>query len=371
MHQALSVSDIVVEIFSHIQIGSSVGSSRKSLAALARTRKSFYNPAMDLLWAVLPTADPLLGCVTRLHPQIYGGGPESITIGDWKSIATHCVVLKSLSMVSPLNNMTRYDLPRLSNTLVTPTINEAGADDLLGQGDLNFAPFLNLTALSLRFETLPSVTAANITTVIQDSKFPLLKEFEFRVVEDFSWRQAEPLFRALSQSRASQTLERVEIIFCDSDEGFDNPLPLHSLRIHVESSIYLDNDLLLEAMSSWPHIEYLSLDDVYQPTVTLHGLFAALRLCPHLHTLHVYMDAARIDIDPEADSFQHPSLHTLDLGASLMVDAATVARIIFSMLPHVNKVMYNKSVGGSSAWGRVNRHLQSFAAVDQTRIRDS
>ncbi|OJA13880.1 hypothetical protein AZE42_05404 [Rhizopogon vesiculosus] len=277
--------------------------------------------------------------------------------------------------------MTRYDHPRLSDTLVTLAINEAGADDLLDQGDLNFAPFLNLTALSLRFETLPAVTAANITTVIQDSKFPLLKEFLFCVVEDFPWRQAELLFRALSQSKASQTLELVEITFCDSDEGFDNPLPvirqflcftqLRSLWIHVESSIYLDNDLLLEAMSSWPHIEFLSLEDVYQPTVTFHGLFAALRLCPHLHTLCVYMDAARIDINPEADSFQHPSLHTLDLGASLIVDAAAVARIIFSMLPHVGEVVYDRSVGGSSAWGRVNWHLQSFAAVDQTRIRGS
>jgi len=32
---------------------------------------------------------------------------------------------------------------------------------------------------------------------------------------------------------------------------------LQTLRLYVTCPIYLDNDLLLEAMSSWPHIREL------------------------------------------------------------------------------------------------------------------
>jgi hypothetical protein len=74
-------------------------------------------------------------------------------------------------------------------------------------------------------------------------------------------------------------------------------------------------------MSSWLHIRCLDLRDsrlYLQSTITFRGLFAALRLCPHLCTLWLSMDAVNIDIDLEAESFQHPEV---------------VARIIFSMLP--------------------------------------
>jgi hypothetical protein len=47
--------------------------TRLSFAALARTCKTFHEPAMDFLWADTGNhgIGPLLGCVTRLHPLIY------------------------------------------------------------------------------------------------------------------------------------------------------------------------------------------------------------------------------------------------------------------------------------------------------------
>jgi hypothetical protein len=132
----------------------------------------------------------------------------------------------------------------------------------------------------------------------------------------------------------------------------------------IDGSIFLDNDLLLEAMSSWPHIESLELDDQhrYQPTVTFRGLFTALRKCPHLHNLRIFMDTVDIDIDPKAESFQHPSLRTLHLGLSPVRVAEAVAVIISSMLPHVGEVMYHENIGENSrVWSEVNKHLQSFA----------
>jgi hypothetical protein len=47
--------------------------AQKSTESLARTCKTFYEPAMDLLWADMYDFGiiPLLGCVTRLHSLVY------------------------------------------------------------------------------------------------------------------------------------------------------------------------------------------------------------------------------------------------------------------------------------------------------------
>ncbi|KAG1749600.1 uncharacterized protein EDB91DRAFT_1108647 [Suillus paluster] len=95
-------------------------------------------------------------------------------------------------------------------------------------------------------------------------------------------------------------------------------------------SIYLDNDLLLKVMSSWPHMHGLRLkdDEPHLPTVTFRGFFAALCQCPHLCPLTLPIDAVNINIDPKAESFQHNSLQVLDVGHSDVADAEAVACII-------------------------------------------
>jgi len=84
MHRALFSFDILLEIFAHFCkdianlhfLDLSSGESerdRTSLIALARTCKTFYEPAMDFLWADIGYRGiyPLLGCVTRLRPLMY------------------------------------------------------------------------------------------------------------------------------------------------------------------------------------------------------------------------------------------------------------------------------------------------------------
>jgi hypothetical protein len=243
--------------------------------------------------------------------------------------------------------------------------------------------FLNLTALSLDFDE-PSITEAkNIATVIQHSESPSLKEFQFNVVF-FLWRQAEQFLRALSQCKGYDTLEHLGVLIYHTGlELSDYPSPaishllrftqLRSLQLDIDDGfLHLDNGLLLEAMSSWPHIEHLQLDDSEcdesTSTITFRGLFAGLRLCPHLHTLRVAMDAANIDVDPEAELFQHPTLHTLDLGLSRVRDAEVVASIIFSALPLTSQVEHRKYHDTRLVWKEANRHLQSFA---KTRLEGS
>ncbi|KAG1795264.1 hypothetical protein EV424DRAFT_625080 [Suillus variegatus] len=72
MHQALLVPEVLLEIFAYLNtIPSKTTSTLKLFAALARTCKIFYEPAMDVLWTEIHGLEPLLGCVTRLHPLIY------------------------------------------------------------------------------------------------------------------------------------------------------------------------------------------------------------------------------------------------------------------------------------------------------------
>jgi hypothetical protein len=68
VHQALFLSEILDEMFSHLNpILQRRPWSWLSLAVLTRTCKTFHDPTMDLLWANLEGLEPLLGCVARLR----------------------------------------------------------------------------------------------------------------------------------------------------------------------------------------------------------------------------------------------------------------------------------------------------------------
>ncbi|KAG1801118.1 uncharacterized protein BJ212DRAFT_1384807 [Suillus subaureus] len=118
-------------------------------------------------------------------------------------------------------------------------------------------------------------------------------------------------------------------------------------------------------MSAWPHIVWLELVDQQITPVTFRGLFAALRHCPHLHWLQISTDTVNIDIDPDTESFQHTALQQLILRPSDLADGEAVARIIFSMLPCVDRVLYSVYPELYS-WHEVNRHLESFRSSPVT-----
>ncbi|KAG1873129.1 hypothetical protein F4604DRAFT_1925623 [Suillus subluteus] len=235
----------------------------------------------------------------------------------------------------------------------------------LNNHNLNFAPFLNLATLYFC-----SDTAVYITMLMQHSEFPSLKEFSMDV-DALPWMEAERLFCALSQCKAYQTLETI-FIACSGPEVHEpsgNSLTavthllcftqLRYLYLGLHCSIVIDNNLLFEAMSKWPHICSLELVDWQITPVTFRGLLAALRQCPHLHSLQISMDIVNIDIDPETESFRHTALQQLTLTRSDLADGEAVARIVFSVLPYVNSVLYSEFLR-SYSWDEVNRHLQSF-----------
>ncbi|KAG1873192.1 hypothetical protein F4604DRAFT_778583 [Suillus subluteus] len=481
MHRALLVPEILLEVFMHVNkildpLYALISSyrdmtlTRKSFAALARTCKPFYEPAMDLLWAELDGIEPLLGCVTRLHPIIYRSGgsrrfhfkvieplseheahqflhharrvrsliilyddyfhllsvlpietcmfPRLLSLStdqdlnrylhlflspmlrrcalplvhpDLKSVPIRCAALEELSIRSSFGNLAAdgqvlYDSIRLCKGLVTlacPPLDWTTWEHLsnlptlvtlkiwddrcsLGWHNINFRPFLNVTRLYFYTRT-----AAYTVAVMQHLEFPSLNQFEMEVF-DLPWTEAEPLFHALSRYK---TLSHIAISSRRSSRNTQDLLGssltpirqslcftrLRTLRFSFPSCcINLDNDLLLEAMSSWPHIGILEfIDSQAIPTVTFRGLFAALRRCPRLHMLDIPLDA--VDIDPTAESFQHTSLQHLNLTSSDISDAKAVARIIFSVLPSVDRVvpLHKRSSGVCL---EVQTHLESFRA---------
>ncbi|KAG2750219.1 hypothetical protein P692DRAFT_20873173 [Suillus brevipes Sb2] len=490
MHRALLISEVLSEIFAHVN--EDPGPKKPSLEALARTCKAFHEPAMDLLWADLDGMTPLLGCVPRLHRLIYPSGAKPLT-WDWsegveplsehethrfldhaarvrslriscsedlhlfavlpietcifprllslafivrrlqqkylclflsptlrhcvlsvinselKSLATRCAALEHLSLNVPeWERQSADDRTFLSDgvrmckrlvTLSCPPLDWAAWKYLSGLPSLlrvsvreprsasrwsldrdivNFAPFLNVTTLSFNVNT-----ASYAITVMQHSEFPSLKEFEM-VADVLPCAEAEQLCRALSQCKAKQTLEHISIAShvpkveeppCNSLAAVTHLLcftHLRTVRLNLHYCIHIDNHLLLQVMSNWPHIRSLELvDSQMLPEITFRGLFTALRLCPHLHTLRILMDAVNIDIDPAAETFQHTTLQKLDLIQSDVADAEAVARIIFSVLPCINQILtrrdhWDDRLVFQKEWDEVNRrldYLKSSAVV--------
>ncbi|KAG2139126.1 uncharacterized protein EDB93DRAFT_1230588 [Suillus bovinus] len=484
MHQALLVPEVLLEILTYVNEISftQTTSTQRSLAALARTCRKFYEPAMDLLWAEIEELEPLLGCVTRLHPLIYHsdtrwGGPwargiEPLSAHETRQFLRHSARIRKLNIdfdhphflslipaeacvfprLRSLNISTKYldlflphslqrlyqchlstvnqslqgpfmrrctdlehlciytpemgdddstanelslllsDRIRWCTRLVTlscpmldwatwkhlsslPTLLELSIDQgcndppsLLKQDIVDLSPFLSITTISFR----QLYDAAHIIAVMQHSQFPSLKEFRFEA-NYLGSEEAEQLFHALSNCKALQTLEKISIIaydskFLDSD-GILKPIP-HFLRfkqlrtlelIFCDSCIYLDNDILLEAMSTWPDIHTLEITSSHAlpSSVTLHGLFTALSLCPQLHTLRVAIDITTIDIDPDDDPIQHTSLQKAELEIyEFITDAESLARIIFAWLPCVDQVQREDIY-----WDEVNMHLRSLKAA--------
>ncbi|KAG2137866.1 uncharacterized protein EDB93DRAFT_1166399 [Suillus bovinus] len=479
MHHALLVSEILLDIFAHVNTildPSSYGEisvARKSLATLATTCRTFHEPAMDLLWADMHGIVPLLGCVTRLHPMIYhhhagrytwyseGIGPLcehevpqflrhahrvrslqipfdnhfhllsalpiktfvfprllslsmaihpagylhlfilptlrrcslSLIRPDLKLITAYCATLEDLS-IKVSSQSTADELSLLSDsirmckrlvTLYCPPLDWAAWKHLsnlptllsvaicgevrcpLDTDNFIFTHFLNITALSFHV-----TTASYVIAVMRNSAFPSLKEFKM-VTRVLPLEDAEQLLHVLSQC---QTLQHIDILSRDQrvPEPSDSSLtPITQLLgfTHLRTlqlafphcCIRLDNHLLLKAMSSWPHIRSLKLEDplLRLATITFCGLFTALRQSPHLHTLHLLIDALNIDIDSQAESFQHTSLQTLDVRTSHIVDREAVAYILFTMLPSVESVIHGSSGRHIRyAWQEVNRRLQSL-----------
>lgn len=75
MHHALRLEEILLNIFGQCYPPSSTNASRATadLAALARTCRTFKEPALDVLWTELANLSPLARCLPEASHRIYPG----------------------------------------------------------------------------------------------------------------------------------------------------------------------------------------------------------------------------------------------------------------------------------------------------------
>ncbi|KAG1830691.1 hypothetical protein DFJ58DRAFT_873775 [Suillus subalutaceus] len=319
---------------------------------------------------------------------------------DLRSIVTCCATLEHLNVITPdaanaidstSDALSRIsDIVRSCKQLVTlscplfdwaawrhlsnlPTLTRLDVGDTrsdpappwpLERDIANFSPFSNITALSFLLHS-----AAYAITVMQHSQFPSLKEFKMDV--DFlPLPEAEQLFRALSNCKACETLEKIRVYSSyhkyDPQNNSLSAIPhfhcfTHLRTLHLacfDFCINLDDNILLEAMSTWPHMHDLEIDDLrlHHSPITFRGIFTAIRLCPQLHTLRVPIDSTTFNIDVEPT--QHTFLRVLELKTPMfqIANAEALARIIFSCLPRIDRILGSIQCD----WDEVNMHIKSL-----------
>ncbi|KAG1871576.1 hypothetical protein F4604DRAFT_802946 [Suillus subluteus] len=161
MHRALLVPEILLHIFMCVEqirepSYAKKPLSRRSLAALATTCKTFYEPAMDFLWADMNMLLPLLGCVTRLHPMIY---PRAQQSWSWD--------------IEPLSQLERSQFLRHSGRVRSLSVSSDDDFHLLYAFPFDTCVFPNLLSLSwmvistryLRFFLSPTLRNCYIAIV--------------------------------------------------------------------------------------------------------------------------------------------------------------------------------------------------------------
>ena len=70
MHRCLQVTELVAHILAALGpdpmvVGTVDTMQRRANAAMARTCKTLYEPAMDALWSLLVSLDPLIKCLPQ------------------------------------------------------------------------------------------------------------------------------------------------------------------------------------------------------------------------------------------------------------------------------------------------------------------
>ncbi|KAG1723074.1 uncharacterized protein EDB91DRAFT_184781 [Suillus paluster] len=165
-----------------------------------------------------------------------------------------------------------------------------------------------------------------------------------------AWAETEQLFMH-SQCRACQTLEHVEIgpttMSKDDTQSYNCFTTIRQFLCFTQLRILQESVSITPCTWTttflWKLCQVGRTFAVYKSWVTrifIHLLshsahYSQAPFMSPLATLKALVDAGNIDIDPTAESFQHTSLQTFQVGASPVADADAVARIIFSMLPCV------------------------------------
>ncbi|KAG1879620.1 hypothetical protein C8R48DRAFT_236955 [Suillus tomentosus] len=332
MHEALLVPEVVLHIFAHVnEIGEPSYAertlSRQTLAALATTCKTFYEPAMDFLWSDMKRLLPLLGCVTRLHPMIYPTTQQSWSRG-----------------IEPLSELERSQFLRHSCRVRTMSVSSDDDFHLLRSFPYDTCVFPKLHSLSwvtiftryLRFFLSPTLRSCYIAILQPDlarhsigTRCPALEGLDIVTMGTVS--QAPHLSETICSCKALVRLQCPPLnsaawkhlstvptllnmsIYQESFSGSLSRLDTHNLNFSTFLNVTtlrfcfapITDIIAVIQHSEFPSLKEFELVDHILPGAELLPLLRALSQCKACNTLEniaIYDDDPEVD-EPSANSF--------------------------------------------------------------------
>ncbi|KAF8452840.1 hypothetical protein L210DRAFT_3755795 [Boletus edulis BED1] len=162
MHHALEIQEIVFYIFGHCDQPSA--GSAADLAALARTCRTFKDPALDVLWEKLPDLSPLARCLPEASCLSFSGEIE------WDILRSYA---RRVRRLDALDGISRKSLKRLWKPLTTeplfPNLRRLYFDYTHRATLLLLTPFPSLISLRVKVNKAPPLFEDSIKSFARTS----------------------------------------------------------------------------------------------------------------------------------------------------------------------------------------------------------
>ncbi|KAF8126759.1 hypothetical protein EV363DRAFT_1401570 [Boletus edulis] len=173
MHHALEIQEIIFYIFGHCDQPSG---SASDLAALARTCRTFKDPALDILWEELPDLSSLAGCL----PEVSFSGEvcsfhRSLTQIEWDILRSYARRVRRLDALDGLSrkSLRRYWKPLTTEPLF-PNLRHLWFDYTHRATLLFLIPLPSLISLYIEVNKVPRLFEDSIQSFART--FPNLNE---------------------------------------------------------------------------------------------------------------------------------------------------------------------------------------------------
>ncbi|KAJ7060481.1 hypothetical protein C8F01DRAFT_1058566 [Mycena amicta] len=233
MHNCLCITEVLENIFGHLGTNYVGGPPLSSLAAVARTCKTFTDPALDVLWAEQSNLENLLKCLpSSCWKEIEFGRPSEpplttikilrrLEADDWVHVSKYCHRVRSLFFYSWGDRAPHAELfaeierslptglfPNLRKLEWWPTEISLSAEVFIRCLRLLVGP--QLASLRLQLGTFKSASEIALLLTI-DMALPALRYLDISVGNDAAGRSAwYPTFSAMAL-KLSTPLEELEL----------------------------------------------------------------------------------------------------------------------------------------------------------------
>ncbi|EIW80829.1 hypothetical protein CONPUDRAFT_73852 [Coniophora puteana RWD-64-598 SS2] len=312
MHPALAIPEIIAGIFFYIPMTAkerpddwppyaSPYVKKSHLPALAKVCKAFRSPALDFIWESLWGLEKLLELLPK-HALVRDNRGRIVDIGvlshdDWFAIFNHTSRVRNLNLIMSVDPSPPYMLPFITRLASPPlTVGTCGFPRLrnlcLRGSDLNllgFLPLCSLEGLYLSVTEYTPMDPAQIATLRRDA-LPNLTKLKL----SHKWSGS-----ASVSGIAVPTNPREPPVTLGTLRLLTSFAALEHLKLDLPHPIVL-TDADLECIArAWPRLKTFELNrrcgwGIPHSLITVDGLIAVARYCPHITSLAVTINSGSI-----------------------------------------------------------------------------